>query len=286
MGLRHQSFLEFKQYRYLKLAVAMVVLSIMAYAWHRNTYFFAPGNAGYGGTSMGYALGGLASILVLWLLWLGVRKRRYRASSTSLQGWVSAHVYLGLATWVIAVLHSGFELGFNLHSLTLFLLTAVVISGIYGVFVYVRVPPNMTDKIGEDSLESLLLQIRTIDMQARKAALSLSDEFNSLIEKAAKETRLSGAIFDVAESLGLRACPTDLAVDEMQALVRQLKGDHVFQGREVFSLMVSRQAAVRAVRHELRSMARLKRWLIWHVPMSIALLAALLAHVLSVFIYW
>ena len=235
---------------------------------------------------MGYALGGLASILVLWLLWLGIRKRRYRASSTSLQGWVSAHVYLGLATWVIAVLHSGFELGFNLHSLTLLLLTAVVVSGIYGVFVYVRVPPNMTDKIGEDSLESLLLQIRTIDMQARKAALSLSDEFNSLIEKAAKETRLSGAIFDVTGSLGLRACPTDLAVDEMQALLRQLNGEHVFQGREVFSLMVSRQAAVRAVRHELRSMARLKRWLIWHVPMSIALLAALSAHVLSVFIYW
>lgn len=286
MGIRHQSFLEFKQYRYLKLAVGMVVFSIMAYAWHRNTYFFAPGNAGYGGTWMGYALGGLASILVLWLLWLGIRKRRYRASSTSLQGWVSAHVYLGLATWVIAVLHSGFELGFNLHSLTLLLLTAVVVSGIYGVFVYVRVPPNMTDKIGEDSLESLLLQIRTIDMQARKAALSLSDEFNSLIEKAAKETRLSGAIFDVTGSLGLRACPTDLAVDEMQALLRQLNGEHVFQGREVFSLMVSRQAAVRAVRHELRSMARLKRWLIWHVPMSIALLAALSAHVLSVFIYW
>lgn len=286
MGIRHQSFLEFKQYRYLKLAVALVLLAVVAYVWHRNTLFFAPGNVGYGGTWMGYTLGSIATALVVWLLWLGVRKRRYRASSTSLQGWVSAHVYLGIATLLIAVLHSGFELGFNLHSFTLILLAAVVISGIYGVFVYVRVPPNMTDKIGEDSLEGLLLQIRTIDVQARKAALSLSDEFNSLLVNAAQDTRLSGSIFDGLGGLRLRACPTDVAVQQMQVLLRQLKAEHVVLGREVFSLMLSRQTAVRAVRLELRSMARLKRWLMWHVPMSIALVVALAAHIVSVFIYW
>lgn len=286
MGIRHQSFLEFKQYRYLKLAVGLVLLAVVAYGWHRNTLFYAPGNVGYGGTWMGYTLGGIASALVLWLLWLGVRKRRYRASSTSLQGWVSAHVYLGIAALLIALLHSGFELGFNLHSFTLLLLAAVVISGIYGVLVYVRVPPNMTDKIGEDSLEGLLLQIRTIDSQARKAALSLSDEFNSLISRAAKETRLSGSIFEGLLGARLRVCATDQAVQQMQLLLAQLKAEQVFLGREVFSLMVSRQAAVRAVRHELRSLARLKRWLMWHVPMSIALVVALSAHVVSVFIYW
>ena len=286
MGIRHQSFLEFKQYRYLKLAVALVLLAVVAYVWHRNTRFFAPGNVGYGGTWMGYTLGSVATALVLWLLWLGVRKRRYRASRTSLQGWVSAHVYLGVATLLIAVLHSGFEFGFNLHSFTLVLLAAVVVSGIYGVLVYVRVPPNMTDKIGEDSLEGLLLQIRTIDLQARKAALSLSDEFNGLLVNAAQDTRLSGSIFEGLRSSGLRACPTDIAVQQMQVLLRQLRAEQVVLGREVFSLMLSRQTAVRAVRLELRSMARLKRWLIWHVPMSIMLVVALAAHVASVFIYW
>lgn len=286
MGIRHQSFLEFKQYRYLKLAVALVLLAVVAYVWHRNTRFFAPGNVGYGGTWMGYTLGSVATALVLWLLWLGVRKRRYRASRTSLQGWVSAHVYLGVATLLIAVLHSGFEFGFNLHSFTLVLLAAVVVSGIYGVLVYVRVPPNMTDKIGEDSLEGLLLQIRTIDLQARKAALSLSDEFNGLLVNAAQDTRLSGSIFEGLRSSRLRACPTDIAVQQMQVLLRQLRAEQVVLGREVFSLMLSRQTAVRAVRLELRSMARLKRWLIWHVPMSIMLVVALAAHVASVFIYW
>ena len=72
----------------------------------------------------------------------------------------------------------------------------------------------------------------------------------------------------------------------MQVLIRTIKPEHSVLGREVLTLMVSRQAAVRLVRQELRSMARLKRWLLWHVPLSIALLFALAAHIVSVFIYW
>jgi hypothetical protein len=278
--------LEFKHYRYLKLAAWVFVASFVAYVWHRNQEFSTPGGVGYGGTWMGYTLGGIASLLILWLLWLGIRKRRYRASSSSLQGWVSAHVYFGVAALFIALLHSGFEFGLNLHSLTLSLLALVVVSGIYGVLIYVRVPAYMTGKIGQDSLEGLFRQIHVTDLQARKAALQLSDEFNTLIVQAAEGTRMSGAWFDTYVRARLRPCPTDLAVSKMQLLVANLKDDQARQGREVFALMVSRQAAVRAVRQELRSLASLKRWLLWHVPLSVALLFALAAHIVSVFIYW
>ena len=286
VGIRHQSFLEFRQYRYLKLAVALVLFAVVAYVWHRNTRFLAPGGLGYGGTWMGYTLGGVATTLVAWLLWLGIRKRQYGASKTSVQGWVSAHVYLGFATVVVALLHSGFELGFNLHSFTLFLLVAVVASGLYGVFVYVRVPGYMTQAIGEESLQSQLMQIQTVDAQARKSALRLSDEFNILIARATGDTRMNGSYWGEVLGERFRPCPTDVAVREMQKLVSGLKPEHAVLGREVFTLMVSRQAAVRSVRQELRSLARLKRWLVWHVPLSIALLFALTAHIVSVFIYW
>ncbi len=286
MGIRHQSFLEYKSYRYLKLALLVLTAVVAAYVWHRSTQFATPGGVGYGGTWMGYTLGTIAALLIVWLLWLGIRKRRYRASLTSLQGWVSAHVYLGLATLVIALFHSGFEVGLNLHSLTLLLLTIVVFSGIYGVLVFVQVPRQMTDKMGDDSLEGLFRQIHHIDTQARKAALQLSDEVNSLLVKAAKNTRMGGSFFDQYMAPKLKTCPTDRAVQRMQVLVSQLKGEQALPGREVFTLMVDRQAAVRLVRQELRAMARLKRWLLWHVPLSIALLLALLAHIVSVFIYW
>ncbi len=286
VSIRHQSFLEFKRYRYLKLAFALLLVLSTLYIWHRNFHFAMPGGTGYGGTPMGYTLGTVAAVLIVWLLWLGVRKRRYRTSRSSLQGWVSAHVYLGVATLFIGLLHSGFEMGLNLHTLTLVLLAIVVISGIYGVLNYVRVPTAMTEKMGDDSLKSLLGQIQTIDLQARKAALQLSDEVNALVLAAARDTRMTGSMFDGVLMRRLRPCPTQIAVDRMQVLAGKLKDEKARAGREVFTLMVSRLAAVQSVRRELQSLAQLKRWLLWHVPVSIALLFALTAHIVSVFTYW
>ena len=286
MTIRHQSFLEFKRYRYLKLALALLLLLASLYIWHRNFEFAMPGNTGYGGTWMGYTLGSIATALILWLLWLGIRKRRYRSSHSSLQGWVSAHVYLGVSTVFIALLHSGFEMGINLHTLTLALLIVVVVSGIYGVIIFVRVPTEMTEKMGDDSLKELLGQIQNIDLQARKVALQLSDEVNALVLAAARDTRMTGSLYDELVIRRMRPCPTQVAVDRLQVLAGKLKDDKARAGREVFALMVNRNSAVQRVRQELRSLARLRRWLLWHVPVSIALLFALTAHIVSVFIYW
>lgn len=284
--MQHQSFLEFKRYRYLKLAVLLSVVCALAYGWHRNYRFDSPGGLGYGGSPMGYALGTLAALLILWLLLLGVRKRRYGASGTSLQGWLSAHVYLGVAVVVIATLHSGLELGFNLHSLTFVLLLVVVGSGMYGVVMYLRIPSRMTDAMGEDSVQTLMLQVAEIDQQARRVVLLLPDEYNTLTLDAAENTRLQGTVFDHLLKSSSRRCPTALAVRRMQQLNRGLMGEQGRLGRELFGLMLSRRSAVERIRREYRALARLRLWLLLHVPLSMALLFALAAHIVSVFIYW
>lgn len=284
--MQHQSFLEYKRYRYLKVATWLCLLAVGAYGWHRNYVFDTPGGVGYGGSWMGYLLGSIAGLLILWLLWLGIRKRRYRASSTTLQGWLSAHVYIGVAALVVATLHSGLELGLNLHTLTYVLMVTVVLSGIYGVLVFVRVPSYMTSAMGEDSIQTLLLQIQEIDQQARRVALLLPDEFNALVLDAAEKTRLRGTVFDHILKSTSRRCPTARAVSRMQVLNRSLKDDALRQGRELFTLMLSRRTAVGRIRGEYRSLARLRLWLLVHVPMSLALLCALAGHIVSVFIYW
>ena len=284
--MQHQSFLEYKRYRYLKVAALLSLMAIGAYIWHRNYVFDMPGGVGYGGTWMGYTLGSVAGLLILWLLWLGIRKRRYRASSTSLQGWLSAHVYLGIAAVVVATLHSGLELGLNLHTLTYALMVVVVASGIYGVVVFVRVPSGMTSAMGEDSIQTLVMQIQEIDQQARRVALLLPDEFNTLVLDAAEKTRMRGTVFDHILKSTSRGCATARAVKRMQVLNRALKDEQARQGREVFALMLSRRTAVERIRGEYRALARLRLWLLVHVPLSLALLFALAAHIVSVFIYW
>ena len=284
--MRHRSFLEYRNYRYLKFALSLCVLAVAAYVWHRQTRFSTPGGLGYGGTLMGYGLGTVAALLIVWLMWLGVRKRRFKASRTMTQGWLSAHVYLGLGLVVIATLHTGFELGLNLHGLTYLLMLAVVASGIYGVLVFLREPERMTRNMGEDSVPTLLLAIQEADQQAARLALQLPDEFNTLLHAAATRTRLHGSLFQHAFGSVARRCPTTRAVARMQQLNRQLKDAQAQQGREVYGLMLGRRTAVEKIRSELRSLARLRLWLMVHVPLSFALLFALTGHIVSMFIYW
>ncbi|MCZ4316788.1 hypothetical protein O4H66_25575 [Comamonadaceae bacterium G21597-S1] len=284
--MRHRSFLEYRRYRYLKLALVLCVLGTVAYTWYRQTHFNTPGGLGYGGTLMGYGLGTVGALLIVWLMWLGIRKRRFKASMTMTQGWLSAHVYLGLALVVIATLHTGFELGLNLHTLAYVLMLAVVVSGIYGVLVFLREPERMTRNMGEDNIPTLLLQLQEADQQAARLALQLPDEFNSLLQAAATHTRLRGSLLQHMLGSLSRNCPTQRAVERMQQLNRQLKDEQAQRGREVHALMLSRRTAVEKIRAELRSLARLRLWLLVHVPLSFALLFALTGHIVSVFIYW
>src|SRR4030095_16018561 len=143
----------------------------------------------HGGTWLGYTLGTIGAVLILWLLWYGVRKRRYASTTGTVQGWLSAHVYLGTALVVVVTLHTGFELGWNVHTLAYVLMLIVVASGFYGVFFYLRVPPAMTEKPGEDTLESILLRVGDIDKEAREKALSLPDDLFKLVERSVNETR-------------------------------------------------------------------------------------------------
>ena len=46
------------------------------------------------------------------------------------------------------------------------------------------------------------------------------------------------------------------------------------------------QAALAQARRHIRMKTQLELWLYVHVPVTIALLAALLAHIISVFLYW
>ena len=283
--MRHQGFLEYRRYRHLKLAVVLSLLALIAYAWHRSHDFEAPGGLGYGGSPMGYALGSIAAAMIFWLLWLGVRKRSYGASRTTVQGWLSAHVYLGLALVVIATLHSGLELGINVHTLAYLLMLAVVLSGMYGVGMYLHLPAAMTEIMGQDSAQTLMLQMREVDLHARRIALLLPDEYNTLVLDATEKTRLRGTVFDHVTHRTSWRCPTTLALRRIRVLNRGLRDEQARLGRELIGLMVTRNSAVERIRLEHRLMGRMRLWLLLHVPMSLALLFALIAHVVSVFIY-
>lgn len=277
--MRHRTFLEYARYRYLKLAIAIVLLSSLGYAFHTSPV------GRYGGTFMGYGLGTLGAVLILWLMWFGIRKRRYRSATGNLQGWLSGHVYLGTALIVIVTLHTGFEVGWNVHTLAYVLMLLTIFSGFYGLYIYLRYPSFITDNLGEDTLDSLILKISDIDREARRVAVGMPDDINQAVQASIADTRIGGGV--LAQLTGrMRHCPTERAVQLIETSVRQMKGLDAHRNHDLYALMLRKQNLVERARADVRLKAVVDFWLYLHVPLSVALLAALTAHVISVFFYW
>jgi hypothetical protein len=148
-----------------------------------------------------------------------------------------------------------------------------------------RVPRRLTDNLGDETRSSLLLKIADLDKQAREIALGLPDVINQLVLTAAQETRIGGSWRRQLSGTD-PDCATAAAVDKLQAIGKTLRGEEARINQKLYTVLLRKQELLATVRRDVAYKARLDLWLYLHVPASIALLAALVAHVLSVFFYW
>lgn len=306
MAMTHESFLRYRRYFYLKLALVLCVLAIVAYVWDR------PLSGANGGTWLGYTLGTVGALLIAWLAWLGVRKRRYGNSIGTLQGWLSAHVYLGLALMVVATLHAAFEFGWNIHTLAYVLMCVVIVSGIYGTVAYARYPELITRNRAGSTRESWLEEIAELNEQALKLADQIGAEVHRVVVRSVERMRIGGSVWQqmfssarvqrewqgVRQLLDERIHKADAdgsAANSMDAqstvvfMAGQLAGGGAQDAahiRRLLDILARRQDLAKRLNRDIRMHARMQIWLYFHVPLSVALLAALTAHIVSVFIYW
>lgn len=283
---QHESILEYRRGRYFKLAVALCALACGAYL----VQTLAPsGPRPYGGTWLGYTLGCVAAALVLWLLALGVRRRAYHSRLGTVQGWTSAHVYLGVAVIVIATLHTGFEFGWNVHTLAYVLLLLTVASGAWGTIAYLRLPERITRNLAGEPLEALLLRVADLDRQCRRLALDLPDEVATRIARATRSTlRELSAGRSLRQQLRAERvrCPTRAACDELRRIGAHLGGEDAVRLDRLLRGLMQKSVLLERVRRHMRMTALLQVWQFVHVPLAFALLGALIAHVLAVFYFW
>ena len=186
----HESFLVYRNFRHLKLALGLIVVSLVFYAWHPWHSSTEPPN---GGTWLGYTLGTIGALLILWLTWFGVRKRKFSASS-KLQGWLSAHVYLGASLIFVATLHTGFQFGWNVHTLAYVLMMTVIISGFYGIYAYARYPNLMTANRAGESLQGMLDEIAELDNEAIAVSDRISSKIHEIVLRSIERTQVGGTV--------------------------------------------------------------------------------------------
>jgi hypothetical protein len=204
----------------------------------------------------------------------------------TLQGWLALHINLGGALIVLTTLHTGFEFGWNVHTLSYGLMLVVIGSGFYGMYAYLNYPRRITDNLQEESLESLLLKLEELDELARVKALDLPDDVNELVFNSRQDTRIGGNL--VQQISGKQThCPTALAVQQVQLLgAKYIADEQAKCMRELYSLLLRKEQLVTRTRNVVKCKSRLEVWLYLHVPLSVALLLALAVHVFSVLFYW
>ena len=273
-----ESFLAYKDYKYLKISAVALIITLVAYLLHD------PGRAPNGGTWFGYTLGTISAGLVLFLGWFGIKKRQFMSGTDLLKGWLSAHVYLGVLVIFLSLFHAGFQLGLNLHSLLWTLLLLTVLSGIYGVFCYVRYPSILTGSRQGLTRAEILLELSELDLQARDVAMGLGDEINAAILRAAEETQIGGSISKML-NVEPADCPTMLALAFLEGA--QVSGEEQEAAlRKLRAVLIRKSELLRRLRTYVRAATLVRLWLYFHIPLSIGTLVELVAHVFAVFFYW
>ena len=267
----HVSFLKHRGFRWLWIALLLSGASIAGYVMIDQE------PRPNGGTWYGYTLGTIGFGLILWLSLLGVRKRRINPGAWSLKAWTSAHVYLGLALIVVGTLHTGFQIGWNVHTLAYVLMLLVIATGIYGVVVYATLPSSLSANRKEMTRAQMLDALTAIDRQLENAAQPLArGEADLVIAALSQDVFYGGALARLTGSYP--GCMT----------ARALKGMGTGSEAEarVTALLEKRREQLAQIRGALRIRAMLEIWLFIHIPLTVALIAALTAHVISVFYYW
>lgn len=272
----HESYLKHRQYLYLKAAAAFLAVSILAYI------FLSPPTGGNGGTWVGYTLGTISALAIIWLMWFGIRKRSYSAKGMMLREWLSAHVYLGLALLLLVPLHSGFQFGMNVHTLAYALMCIVIVSGIVGVRFYADVPTEITENREGEKLSLLIEQLATMDAECKSAASGLPDALARAVLRSTDETRIGGSI---RQQLFRKDPATRQALATVRTESHDVSPADREKAKQIVGLLAAKQQLLDRIELDVRHRALLNLWLIFHVPMAFATIATVAAHVVIVFYY-
>jgi len=124
----------------------------------------------------------------------------------------------------------------------------------------------------------------------------MAEDIRGVITSAIERTEVGGSLF--AQLLGADnskviidgnvAKNTDqvLVISWLVQRLTKAEGDESLRLASIVRDYGARKKILRTIRSDIRMSGIQEIWLYLHVPMSFGLLAALIAHIVSVFIYW
>lgn len=232
---------------------------------------------------MGIVYGVIAAALILLLMFFGIRKRWYRSRLGTMDGWLQSHIYLGVLTLFIALAHTGGRFNDKVAVATLIVLAVVVLSGVVGAILYASVPRVLTEVESNLTADEISEKLNQLSKAMSRITSGKSDAFRRIHERLISEIEprpLAGWRLLFSSSKRRSQPAADFA--KLLSLVERGEQEELRQ-----LLVISRQQKELHTRliYQQRYRNILESWLYLHLPVSIALLVLLIAHVVAVFYY-
>lgn len=271
--------------RWFLLAVG---LTAAAGAWY-GVESAATGSLASGGSRVGLALGiaGAAIIAFEMLLW---PRKRFPAARTwplfRTKLWMKAHIWLGLVCVPFAVLHSGFRLGGVLPATLMIVFALVITSGVWGLYLQHAIPRRLLELV-PDEVPAAEVE-RVIAAHTAEFVRRLEVDRGSLggdpvpgieVVREAFEKNVRAYLAGHDRPAALRV--PDRAAGWFADLTAATPADCHPRVRDLDELC--------GLRRQLDVQTRLHWWLhnwVWvHLPLSVALVGLLVAHVYTALRY-
>jgi hypothetical protein len=302
--MKRESFLNTGNYFWFWFSLCLTVFSFFAYILND------PIGGRNGGTAVGYALGVVSTVCILYLMWYGIRKRAYYSRYTTLKTILSSHIWIGLSLIFIVPLHSGFSFGYNVHTATYVLMLVTVITGIWGVFLFRIYPRELVSQRGGPNavqLATALYGIKgeltsLIDIsssgqpplsETQQSAFLRSDNFMRMVQIADCEKSFLGGRGTSSGNSGpgyfqllFSRLPAKITDEDAARLLENIPEKEIKDAISCMQLLHKKRELYNTLIQEARAQGILRGWLFLHVPLSVALCVCLALHIFSVFFYW
>ena len=160
----------------------------------------------------------------------------------------------------------------------------VIFSGVYGITVYAALPQGLSDARSEMTGPQMIDAVNSLDKQIQGAAQPLSDADSEVVMGSLGEDPFGGGVWRRLTGSYPR-CGNRRALQIMRggSPERRASSSRDRAGGDPARAQGGGAAAGAGY---VQRRALLEIWLYVHIPLTFVLIAALLAHVISVFFYW
>lgn len=277
----HENFLAYHQGLWLKISLALAILLGASY------WVYSQSTTPNGRTVVGFLYGVLGLLSILSLMYYGRRKRRYKKNQWSLRGWLSFHCYVGMLTLLIIAMHAGFQWHFDIHTLAFVLLAIVVVSGMVGAVLYLTIPRQFSHfgaelmYVGNNTVDR---EFHRIQQQIQALSQGKSPPFR---KKSEEEQQRGLPTRPVGWRLLFRRTPTATVLatryEEFQEYRTMIPPGEQEDYQLLGGLAMKKwQLELRLV-SQMRLQNFLEAWLYIHLPVSMAMMVAIVVHIVAVF---